>query len=348
MTRPLRINLAGGWYHVTARGNNRQTIYEDDRDRQHFMGLIGAMAERYGVRIHAYVLMTNHYHVLVETPGGNISPAIQWLNVSYSVWFNKRHGSSGHVFQGRFHSVLIESTAWGLEISEYLHLNPVRVAGLGQGKQDRKQYNSGRRASATKEEVGRWLTVLRGYRWSSYRAYAGYERGPEWLTKDELWDRIKGKKVRGADRYRREVEGQVKGEQHETPWQAVKAGVVLGTEAFLERVRQVATGDEREQPGLKAILIRVSFEDVVRAVEKEKGESWVTFRERRHDWGRDLALVIARRHCGMTLKALGKAAGDMSSVAVHMALRRMNDRLQSEAVLQAAYRRAVKRVECIV
>ena len=86
---------------------------------------------------------------------------------------------SGHVYQGQFHSVLIESQSWGLEVSEYLHLNPVRVAGQGMGKQDRKQYNAGRRAPATKEEVGRWLAILRNYRWSSYRAYAGYEHGPE-------------------------------------------------------------------------------------------------------------------------------------------------------------------------
>ena len=81
MTRPLRINLAGGWYHVTARGNNRQTIYADDRDRQHFLDLVGKMVERYRVRLHAYVLMTNHYHLLVETPEANVSQAIQWLNV---------------------------------------------------------------------------------------------------------------------------------------------------------------------------------------------------------------------------------------------------------------------------
>jgi len=333
---------------VTARGNNRQPIYDDDRDRQHFLNLVGEMVERYRVRMHAYVLMTNHYHLLIETPGGNISPAIQWLNVSYSVRYNKRHGRSGHLLQGRFHSVLIESKAWGLEVSEYLHLNPVRVAGQGMGKEDRKQYNAGRRAPATQEEVKRWLAIMRGYRWSSYRAYAGYERGKEWLTRGVLWGFVKGRKRSGADRYRREVEMQVKGEQKETPWQALRAGVVLGTQAFLERVRQVATGDEREQAGLKAIRVRVSFDDVVRVVEQEKGAAWGQFRERRGDWGRDLVLVIARRHCGMTLKELGEAAGDLSSVAVNMALRRMSGRVQNEMTLQQIYRRTIKRVECIV
>jgi REP element-mobilizing transposase RayT len=347
MTRPLRINLEGGWYHVTARGNNRQAIYADDRDRDHFLDLVGEMVERYGVRLHAYVLMTNHYHLLVETPGANVSRAIQWLNVSYSVWYNKRQECSGHVFQGRFYSVLIESEAWGLEVSEYLHLNPVRVAGLGLGKPDRKQERAGRRAAATKEEVSRWLKVLRGYRWSSYRAYAGYERGKEWLTKDVLWRRVKGRARGGAGRYRREVEKQVKGEQKESPWQALKAGVVLGREAFVERVRQVATGDEREQPGLKALRVRVSFEDVVRAVEEEKGATWEQFYEKQGDWGRDLVLAIARRQCGLTLETLGKAAGGLRSVTVSMAIRRLAERLASDKKLQQTYRRIMSDM-CLV
>ena len=344
MTRPLRINLAGGWYHVTARGNNRQAIYDDDRDRLHFIGLIGEMVERYRVRMHAYVLMTNHYHLLIETPEANVSQAIQWLNVSYSVWFNKRHENSGHLFQGRFHSVLVESSAWGLEVSQYLHLNPVRVAGMGLGKTDRKQYNAGRRAPPTAEEVCRWLTGLRAYRWSSYRAYAGYERGVEWLTRGVLWGRVKGKKQRPAERYRREVEGQVKGEQKEPPWLALRAGVVLGTKAFLERAREVVQGDEREQTGLKALRVRITFEDVVRGMEKEKGEPWERFRDRRGDWGRDMVLVVARRKCGMTQNEIGKAAGDLRAVAVNIAIRRMVNRLLSDKYLQQIYQRIMSRM----
>jgi len=127
----------------------------------------------------------------------------------------------------------------------------------------------------------------------------------------------------------------------------LRAGVVLGTEAFLERVSQVATGDECEQPGLKALRVRVSFEDVVRAVEKEKGTKWEQFCEKRGDWGRDLVLAIARRHCGMTLKTLGEPAAGLRSVAVSMAIRRMADRLMSDKNLQQAYRR-IKSIMCIV
>ena len=103
--------MADGWYHVTARGNERRAIFRDDRDRTRFVELLGELTERFGVRVHAYVLMDNHYHLLVSTPQGNLSAAMQWLGVSYSVWFNRRHGRAGHLFQGRFKAVVLEGGA---------------------------------------------------------------------------------------------------------------------------------------------------------------------------------------------------------------------------------------------
>jgi REP element-mobilizing transposase RayT len=122
MARPLRIERAGGWYHVTGRGNERRAIYRENRDREHFCELLGEMVERFGVRVHAYVLMDNHYHLILELREPNLSRAIQWLNVSYSVRFNRRHGRSGHLFQGRFKSVAVDPEGWGLEVSRYVHL----------------------------------------------------------------------------------------------------------------------------------------------------------------------------------------------------------------------------------
>lgn len=108
MSRPLRINLAGGWYHVTARGHQRRAIYVDVTDRRHYLELLEEMTARHRVDVHAYVLMGNHYHLLVRTPEANLSRAIQWLNVSYSVWWNRRHRQCGSLFQGRFKAVMIE------------------------------------------------------------------------------------------------------------------------------------------------------------------------------------------------------------------------------------------------
>ena len=102
MARALRFECPGGRYHVTARGNERRNIFRDDSDRFHLLELFSELGPRFGSRVHAYVLMDNHYHLLVETPEANLSRAMQWCNVSYSVWFNLRHHRSGHLFQGRF------------------------------------------------------------------------------------------------------------------------------------------------------------------------------------------------------------------------------------------------------
>ena len=113
MARPLRIERIGCWYHLTARGNERRDIFRDDKDRRHFLELLEEVVSMFAVRLHAYVLMSNHYHLLVEITEANLSRAIHWLNVSYTVWFNRRHGRSGHLLQGRFKSVVVEPEGWG-------------------------------------------------------------------------------------------------------------------------------------------------------------------------------------------------------------------------------------------
>ena len=105
MSRPVRIDIRGGWYHVTARGFERGVVFGDDRERAHFLELLEGMVARYRVKVHAYVLMGNHYHLLIQTPEANASRALQWLNVSYSVWFNRRRQRSGPLFQGGFKSI---------------------------------------------------------------------------------------------------------------------------------------------------------------------------------------------------------------------------------------------------
>src|SRR5947208_1198738 len=107
MARLLRLNREGAWYHVTARGNERRAIFRDDRDRVRFLELLPIWQGRFRIRLHAYVLMPNHYHLLVQTPEANLSRAMQWLNVSYTVGFNRRHDRVGHVLQGRYKAVIV-------------------------------------------------------------------------------------------------------------------------------------------------------------------------------------------------------------------------------------------------
>ena len=166
MARALRINQAGGRYHATARGNERKAIFRGDTDRFHFLELLGELGERFGARVHAYVLMDNHFHLLPETPEANLSRAMQWLNVSYSVWFNRRHDRAGHLLQGRFKASIVEDDAGWQEVARYVHLNPVRVAGLRLGKRQRAASRAGLAAKPKARIIAERLRLLREYRWS--------------------------------------------------------------------------------------------------------------------------------------------------------------------------------------
>ena len=157
MARPLRLDYPDTFYRVLSRGNEKREIFSEEGDYRQFLEILGRMAARFRVEIHAYVLMKNHYHLLLRTQEANLSRAIQWLGVSYSVWFNRAHDRSGHLFQGRFKSFLVQDDRYFLTMSYYIHGNPLR-AGLAKRLSD--------------------------YPWSSYPAYAHRRSQPPWLTTD--------------------------------------------------------------------------------------------------------------------------------------------------------------------
>src|SRR5690348_15741607 len=154
MARALRTDFAGALHHVTSRGNEKRPIFFDDDDRLTFLKFLGEAVRRFGWSLTAYVLMTNHFHHVIQTPEANLSRGMHWLNTTYVCWFNRRHNRSGHLYQGRFKAVLIEKDTYFMEVLRYVALNPVR-AGMVPRPED--------------------------YRWSSYRATVGLEHAPEWL-----------------------------------------------------------------------------------------------------------------------------------------------------------------------
>ena len=341
MARPLRRDIEAGWYHVTARGEHRNALYGDDRDRRHFLELLEEMRNRYRVKVLAYVLMENHYHLMLETPEANLSRAIQWLNISYSVWFNRRYQEVGHVFQGRFKAIVVDGESWGLLLSEYVHLNPIRLKVLGQGKRERRVEGHGLGKAPDPEMVRRRLTKLRSYRWSSYRAYAGYGSAPEWLDREMLLAR-----AGGAAKYRGYVEDRVRQGIEEHPWDQVKWGLVLGAESFAKEVRKRLAGG-REMPGKTELRQRCSFEKVVGVVERLSGEKWSEFRDRHGDKRRDLVLWVARRCTGLTLAELGQAAERLDYAAVTMAIRRFPSACERDHALDQLAKRVLSACEKI-
>jgi REP element-mobilizing transposase RayT len=339
MARPLRVDIEDGWYHVTARGDHRQEIFSDDRDHGHFVELLEAMSERFRVGVMAYVCMGTHYHVMVRTPEANLSRAIQWLNISYSVWFNTRHSEAGHVFQGRFKAIVVEGEAWGLELSQYVHLNPVRLEALGQGKRQRAAERAGLSRPPTADEVKRRLETLRRYRWSSYRMYAGYCGKPAWLDMDKLLAR-----AGGQAKYRGMVEDRIRQGAEASPWEHVRLGIALGTVEFAEKIRTCLKSG-REMPEKRGLRERVAFGDVVAAVEQLTGDGWGVYCERHGDKRRDLVLWVARRCTGLTLSELGRKAGGLDYAAVTMAVRRFPEACKRDKTLARLSGQVIKTVE---
>lgn len=207
MARPLRIEFAGALYHVTSRGDRREAIYEDEADREAFLEVLAEVIERYNWVCHAYCLMTNHYHLLIETADGNLSKGMRQLNGIYTQASNRRHSRAGHMFQGRFKGILVDKDAYLCELSRYVVLNPVR-AGIVSGPE--------------------------GWRWSSYQATMGLSAAPLWLEVDALLRQFAPDRQAAREQYRRFVlEG-----LGTRVWEHLRQQIYLGDEAFVETMQQ--------------------------------------------------------------------------------------------------------------
>ncbi|MCX7162323.1 MAG: transposase [Rhodocyclales bacterium] len=220
MARPLRIELSGGLYHVTSRGDRREDIFFSEGDRRTWLDIFGQVCERFNWVCHAYCQMTNHYHIVVETPEGNLSQGMRQLNGVYTQSVNRTHGRVGHVFQGRFTGILVEKDAYLLELSRYVVLNPVR-AGM--------------------------VADSRDWRWSSYRATLGEEAVPKWLETDWVLGQFAADREQAIHRY---VDFVRMGVGLPSLWENLKNQIYLGGESFLSDIQPniSSENDLREVP----------------------------------------------------------------------------------------------------
>ena len=204
MARPLRITFSGALYHITSRGNAREIIYQDDEDRRAFLDLLDRSCKRHAWVCHAYCLMPNHYHLLIETSKPTLSKGMKYLNGIYTQRFNRRHHRVGHVLQGRFKAILVDSEAYLLELARYIVLNPVRAKLV---------------SSAAK------------WPWSSYRATAGLITPHPCLTVDWVLSEFGKAKRVACERYRVFVQ---EGNNQRSPWESLKNQIYLGSDKFVE------------------------------------------------------------------------------------------------------------------
>jgi len=221
MARPLRIEFAGALYHVTSRGNARAEIFDDDTDREIFLKVLGQVVGRFNWLCHAYCLMDNHYHLLIETPEGNLSTGMRQLNGVYTQAFNRAHGRDGHLFQGRFKAILVEKECHLLELCRYVVLNPVRAAMVKEPEH---------------------------YPWSSYLPTLGAAARPAFLSTEWLLGNFSTTLPEARRRYGQFVkEGMA---YMKSPWERLSGQIFLGTEGFVHRMRDLldGSGDIREIP----------------------------------------------------------------------------------------------------
>ena len=208
MGRAWRIEFEGALYHVLSRGNEQRDIFFDDTDRRMFLETVGEMAQRFEMDLFAYVLMDNHYHLLLRTRRANLSRAMQWLGVTYTNRVNARHSRSGHLFQGRFKSMLVQNDAYLMRLSYYIHRNPLR-AGM--------------------------VERLADYPWSSYRAYAYGKPVAEWLNTDVILSQLAN--VEDSHKaYRENIQDYA--EEEGRLWEDLRHGFILGTEHFVREIRR--------------------------------------------------------------------------------------------------------------
>ncbi len=292
MARPLRLEHSGAVWHVTSRGNERRDIFRDDRDRERFLEILGDVVRSMKWRLHAFVLMGNHFHLLIETPEPNLSRGMRQINGVYTQWFNWRRRRVGHLMQGRFKSVLVEKQSHLLELARYVVLNPVRAGYV--------------------RTAGQW-------RWSNYRATAGLGTAPDWLDTHWTLGQFESQGKARA-RYRKFV-AEAKRSRY-APWERVAAQVYLGGEGFRKQVQKMISTRPRssEIPRAQRFLLRPTLQEILKETARE-------FRIAEGEWMRKrrtparLALAsLARTEAGLRLSEFAPTLGVKPWAASHLAI----------------------------
>jgi putative transposase len=241
MARPLRIEYPGALYHVTSRGNAGGRIFRSDKDREYFLDLFGFIIERFHWLCHAWCLLDNHYHLILETPEGNLSRGMRQLNGIYTQKHNWKYMKTGHVFQGRYKAILVDKESYLLELCRYVVLNPLRAKIVKRPQE---------------------------WKWSSYRSTTGTAKTPQWLTTDWILAQFSRSRRRAQRLYHQFI---MQGIPKETPWKDLKGQIFLGDKGFIEECKRNldASSDLREIPHLqryaeRPVLVELLHEEIQR------------------------------------------------------------------------------------
>lgn len=303
MGRPLRIEFPSALYHVTSRGNEKKNIFVSDEDRYKFLQILEDYHDRHGILIHSYVLMDNHYHLILETPQGNLLKVMHGINSGYTGYFNRKYNRIGHLFQGRYKAILVDKENYLTALSRYVHLNPVR-AGLADSPEQ--------------------------YRWSSYSGYIGKGKGDKWIEYAWVLNQFSNDSKKAARGYRGFVEeGLTK--DIPRPLGDIQGQIVLGSDKFIGKIKKMLTGKgiSSDITERKRFISRPAPDFIIKEVAAAFNADDDKIREKgqRKNMARNAAIYFVQRYSGLTNVEIGEIFGGIHYSAVSKAAERFKQEM---------------------
>lgn len=317
MSRPLRIVYPGAWYHVMNRGRRRERIFSEEEDFRAFINLLRESIDAWGIRVGAYCLMSNHYHLLMQTPLGNLPRAMRHIDGVYTQRYNRRYGHDGQLFRGRYKAVLVQAEGYLVEVVRYIHQNPKRAG--------------------VETEFG-------AYPWTSHQGYLSSARRWEWLAKEPVMSLIAGV---AADRRRAYIEFIRRNISEEVRrfYSLVNLKSVLGTSNFIQWVKDSFSDAMSSPEILCADLSKTTFEKVLLAVSDCYGIKLSDLRIPRRgisNEARKAAVFLARKRTGESLASIARRLGLKRHSSVVSVLRRLGEELRLDKSLKGRLDRIEK------
>jgi REP element-mobilizing transposase RayT len=318
VARPVRIEYENAVYHITARGNERKDIFVNQKDREKFLHYLCVVHQRYEIIVYCYVLMNNHYHLLIETPQANLSRVMRDLNGHYTIYFNLRHNRAGHLLQGRYKAILVDKDNYLLELSRYIHLNPVRAKVLANPEQ---------------------------YSHSSMHYYIGKETVPDWLNTNFILEQFGRNKREQIKRYKKFVYDGIN--KQNSPLEDSYAQSILGSAFFIEKIKDTylrGKNISRETPKLKSLKYGKNLHELAAHVmDYYKIDRAALFRKKaKFNNGKKVFVYLARTYTHNGLRAIKDF---LDNSITEVAISKIYNRTQEELVNERALRAEVTMIE---
>ena len=336
MARLLRIAYPGAIYHVIVRGIARRALFEDPADYRRLLARLEACVEDHDIRLYAYCLLGNHYHLVFETPKANISAFMRAVGTGYNLYYNKRHRKSGYVTQDRFRAKIVEGDEYLLKLTRYVHLNPVRTREI------------------ERLDLQEKVKKLRSYPWSSYPGYIGRRKRADWVDYGPLEALVRMYAGGSRNSYRTYVEAGLAESDEEFDQLMKQSRLAIGAEEFLEKIDGMYVGlldrsNRREDVSFRKTRGNLDVQDVLTAVSEALKEPEESLRRRqRNSWSRAIAVRMLCRYAGCTRRAAADALQMGSGAAASIQVGALNDALGRDSTLRALVHEIERKLDKLI